>query len=94
MKKYLSFTWILGLLLLAAGGFVFLIKGVMETFTVSILWAGLVLLLISFYINFSDIKDLISKRSTRYGFNTAVMVGIFIAIIALTAVMSMKYKFR
>ncbi|MBI5892841.1 MAG: GldG family protein [Deltaproteobacteria bacterium] len=94
MKRYLSFTWILGLMLLAAGGFTFLIKGAMETFTVSILWAGLVLLLVSFYINFSDIKDLISKRSTKYGFNTAVMVGIFIAIIALTAVMSMKYKFR
>lgn len=94
MKKYLSFTWIIGLALLAVGGFTFLIKGAMETWTISILWLGLVLLLISFYINFSDIKDLISKRSTRYGFNTAVMVGIFIAIIALAAVMSMKYKFR
>lgn len=81
-------------MLLAAGGFTFLIKGAIETFSASMIWAGLILLLISFYINFSDIKDLISKRSTRHGFNTAVMIIIFTAIIALIAVMSIKYKFR
>jgi len=94
MKKYLSFTWILGLLLLLTGGFAYLIKGTMETFSASLIWGGLILFLISFYINFTDIKNLISKRSTKYGFNTLVMIAVFLVTISLIAVMSIKYKMR
>ncbi|MBI5682167.1 MAG: GldG family protein [Deltaproteobacteria bacterium] len=94
MNKYLSFTWIVGLLLLLAGGFAVLIKGTMETISAVLVWAGLILLLVSFYINFSAIRELVSKRSTKYGVNTAIMISVFLVVLSLAAVMSIKYKMR
>jgi len=81
-------------MLLAGGGFTFLVKGATTTLSATFIWVGLILLLLSLYSNFSSIKDLISKRSTRYGFNTAVMVAVFFVVLGLIAVMSIKYKLR
>ena len=55
---------------------------------------GLLSLLIFFYVNFSEIRAFVSKRSTKHGANMAVMITIFVAIIGLIAVMSVRYKMR
>lgn len=91
MKRYIP---ILGFILTIASGMTYLILGTMEVYVAVLLWVGLILLLLSFYINFSEIRGFIAKRSTRYGANTAVMVIVFLGIVAVVALMSIKYKFR
>ncbi|MBI5286541.1 MAG: GldG family protein [Deltaproteobacteria bacterium] len=91
MKRY---TPISGLILVIAGGISYAIKGAMEIYIAGLLWVGLILLLLSFYINFSDIRTFLSKRSTRYGANTAIMVTVFLGVVTLVTLMSIRYKMR
>lgn len=81
-------------LLVAAGGISYAISGVMGNLAVTLLWAGLLALLLFFYVYFPEIRDFVSRRSTRHAFNAAIMSGVFFLIVALIAVMSIKYKVR
>jgi len=91
MKRFIP---ILGLLLLAAGGISRAIAGVMQTYMAILIWIGLLCMLFSFYVSFSDIKNVLSKRSTKYGANTAFMIAVFVVILIFTVFMSIKYKTR
>ncbi|TXT24847.1 MAG: gliding motility ABC transporter auxillary protein [Gallionellaceae bacterium] len=85
---------ILSVLLVAAGGITFAITGEMGNLPVSLIWVGLLGLLLFFYIYFPEIREFITKRSTKYAFNTAIMSAVFFLIILLIGVMSIKYKTR
>jgi ABC-type uncharacterized transport system involved in gliding motility auxiliary subunit len=85
---------LLGILLVVGGGLVYAINTVITTASASLIFAGLLLLLIYFYINFARIRDLLLKRSSKYGANMAVMILIFLCVLALIGVMSMRYKKR
>lgn len=91
MKKIIP---LLGLLLLAIGGVSYAIIGAMQTYMAALIWIGLLCLLFFFYVSFSDIKNVLSKRSARYGANTALMIAVFVALIVFTVFMSIKYKTR
>lgn len=91
MKRFIP---ILGLLLLAIGGISYAIAGAMQTYMAVLIWVGLLCMLLSFYISFSDIKNTLSKRSTKYGANTALMILVFSVVLLLTVFMSAKYKTR
>ncbi|OGS98524.1 MAG: hypothetical protein A3F73_08050 [Gallionellales bacterium RIFCSPLOWO2_12_FULL_59_22] len=80
--------------LIAAGGITYAITGEMSTLPVTLIWVGLLALLLFFYTYFPEIRDFIAKRSTKYAFNTAVMSVVFMLIIGLIAGMSIKYKVR
>jgi ABC-type uncharacterized transport system involved in gliding motility auxiliary subunit len=55
---------------------------------------GLISFLLFFYAYFPDIREFVTKRSTRYAVNTAIMTLIFVVIITVTGIMSVKYKLR
>lgn len=94
MKKYISLIGLLGLILVAGGAVSYAVTREMATPIVVALWAGALLSIFYIYVNFSDIKAALSGRSMKYGANTVVMIAVFIAILAMVAFMSMKYKGR
>ncbi|MBI5328755.1 MAG: GldG family protein [Deltaproteobacteria bacterium] len=89
MKRFIP---ILGLLMLAVGVVSWAIIGAMQTYMLVLIWAGLLCLLFFFYVSFSDIKNILSGRSAKYGANTVLMTGVFVALIIFTVFMSIKYK--
>ncbi len=94
MKKYVHILGIAGVVLLAVGGVAYAIKWEMTTPIAVTVWAGVLLSLFFFYVNFSEIRAVLTGRSVKYGANAAVMVAVFIGILSLTALMSIKYKLR
>ncbi|MDD2900494.1 MAG: GldG family protein, partial [Desulfuromonadaceae bacterium] len=93
-KELFAPLGLLSVLLLVAGGITYAITGEMGNLPLTLIWVGLLLLLLFFYIYFQEIRDFITKRSTKYALNTAIMSGVFLVIIALIAGMSVKYKVR
>jgi ABC-type uncharacterized transport system involved in gliding motility auxiliary subunit len=85
---------LLSIFLLAAGGLVYAITGEMGNLSLALIWIGLLVLLLFFYIYFPEIREFITKRSTKYALNTAIMSMVFLVIIGLIAGMSIKYKVR
>ena len=85
---------LLSIFLMAAGGLVYAITGEMDSLPLALIWIGLLVLLLFFYIYFREIREFITKRSTKYAFNTAIMSMVFLVIIGLIAGMSIKYKVR
>ena len=85
---------LLSVFLLVAGGITYAITGEMGNLPLALIWVGLLVLLLFFYTYFPEIREFITKRSTKYAFNTAVMSLVFFVIIALIAGMSVKYKMR
>ncbi|MDP4027385.1 MAG: Gldg family protein [Gallionella sp.] len=85
---------LLSIVLLAAGGLVYAITGEMSNLPLALIWVGLLVLLLFFYLCFPEIREFITKRSTKYALNTAIMTAVFTVIIGLIAGMSVKYKVR
>ena len=85
---------LLSIFLMAAGGITYAITGEMGNLPLALIWFGLLVLLLFFYIYFKEIREFITKRSTKYAFNTAVMSVVFLVIVGLVAGMSVKYKVR
>ncbi|MDO8463931.1 MAG: Gldg family protein [Gallionella sp.] len=85
---------LLAVFLLVAGGITYAITGEMGNLPLALIWVGLLVLLLFFYTYFPEIREFITKRSTKYAFNTAIMSLVFFVIIALIAGMSVKYKVR
>ena len=81
-------------LLIAAGGITYAITAAMGTLPLTLIWLGLLGLVFFFYVFFPEIRGFVTKRSTRYALNTAIMSGVFLLIIALIGAMSVKYKVR
>ncbi|VAX11269.1 hypothetical protein MNBD_GAMMA26-865 [hydrothermal vent metagenome] len=80
--------------LIVIGGLIYAITGEMSTLAISLIWVGLLLLLLFLYVGFSDIRELIAKRSTKYAANTAIMTIIFVVVVGMISVMSVRYKVR
>lgn len=81
-------------LMIAGGGIAYAITGAMGTLPVTLIWLGLLSLLVFFYTFFPEIRGFVTKRSTKYALNTAIMSGVFLLIVALIGAMSVKYKLR
>ncbi len=94
MKRYINLFGILGFVLLCAGGVSYAVKWEMTIPIAALIWSGVILCLLFLYVNFSDIRAILSGRSVRYGANTAVMVVVFAGILVMIALMSIKYKAR
>jgi uncharacterized membrane protein len=93
-KRWFVPSGILSGVMIAAGGIAYAITGSMGSLPVTLIWLGLLSLLVFFYAFFPEIRGFITKRSTKYALNTAIMSGVFLVIIGLIGAMSMKYKLR
>lgn len=85
---------LLAIVLMLAGGIIYSVTGDMGALPVTLIWLGLLILLLFFYIYFPEIRDFITRRSTKYAVNTAIMSMVFVLIIGMVGVMSIKYKIR
>jgi len=94
VKQYVSYLGLLGLVLLAVGGVIYAVQWEMSTPVAAIIWAGVLLSILFLYVNFSEIKGVFSGRSVKYGANAAIMAAVFIGILVMVALMSIKYKAR
>ncbi len=94
MKKITVILGIIGFFLLAAGGIVYAIQYEMTLPTAAFLWVGLLLILFSLYANFTDVRNLIAKRSTKYGLNMAIMILIFGGVVVFLAFISTQKSMR
>jgi ABC-type uncharacterized transport system involved in gliding motility auxiliary subunit len=94
MKTITYILGILGLILIFTGSIIYAIRASLGILEAAIIWIGLLLVLFFFYVNFSDIRNLILKRSTRYGFNMTIMIIIFSGVIVLVGFMSVNHKGR
>lgn len=93
-NKLFSILGFVGVVLLAAGGALYGITREFSVIPISLVWAGLLSLLIFVYANFSEIKGTLSRRSAKHGANMSVMIVIFLVIIGLIGAMSVRYKVR
>ncbi len=93
-KTVFMILGILAPLLMVVGGITYAITGEMGTFPLTLIWIGLLSLLLFVYTYFPEIREFIAKRSTKYAFNTAVMTMIFMVIVGLIGTMSVRYKVR
>ncbi|MEO5330995.1 MAG: GldG family protein [Magnetococcus sp. YQC-5] len=84
----------LALLVMAAGGITYSITGEMSNLAISLIWLGLLVLLLLLYLHFPNLRDFLRLRSTQYGANMMIMIGIFVLILVMISVMSVKYKLR
>jgi ABC-type uncharacterized transport system involved in gliding motility auxiliary subunit len=94
VKQYVSYLGLLGILLLAVGGVIYAVQWEMTTPVAAVIWAGVLLSILFLYVNFSEIKGVFSGRSVKYGANAAIMAAVFIGILVMVALMSIKYKAR
>ncbi len=85
---------IAALVCIAAGGIIQSITGELGNLPLSLIWIGILGLLLLFYVNFGRIRELLATRSTRYGANMIVMITIFVVILGMISTMSVKYKIR
>jgi len=93
-KRLFFVLGLVGILCIAAGGVVYAITREFSVVPLSLVWGGLLSLLIFFYVNFVEIRKFAAQRSTRHGANMTVMIAIFMVIIGLIGVMSVRYKMR
>ncbi|MDP6876022.1 MAG: GldG family protein, partial [Alphaproteobacteria bacterium] len=93
-KKLLIALGLAGVVCIAAGGMIYAVTREFGVLPLSLVWGGLLSLLLFFYINFTEIRRFAAQRSTKHGANMAVMIAIFAVIIALVGVMSVRYKVR
>lgn len=94
MKKFVPIVGLIGLFAVAVGGITYAIKGEMETYSIAMLWVGLLAFLYYFYVSFPDLKASLTGRSAKYGANTAFMIVVFFLILVLVSYMSSRYKVR
>ncbi|MCP5074903.1 MAG: GldG family protein [Rhodobacteraceae bacterium] len=93
-KRLFFVLGLVGTVCAAAGAVVFAITREFGVIPLSLVWGGLLSLLIFFYVSFSEIRAFVSRRSTKHGANVSVMIAIFVVINVLIGVMSVRYKMR
>ena len=93
-NKFPMVSGILGLMLTAAGGIAYAIMGEMGNLPLTLIWAGVLLIVFFAYTQLSLIQKFVGKRSTIYGANTFVMTLVFLIIIVMVAYMSVRHKVR
>ncbi len=94
MRKLGNFAGLFGILMILSVSLIYLIKGQVTTQLMYLLWGGFLFVLIFLYSNFGNLRNILLKRSTKYGANMAVMLLIFLAIVTIISVISTMHKKR
>ncbi len=85
---------LLGVVFIIAGAVTYAIIREFSALPLMLVWGGLLMVMIFLYANFTGVKGVISRRSTKFGANMLVMIGIFVVIVGMIGSMSMRYKYR
>ena len=94
MKGSILLLGILAPAFIVMGVIIYSVTDEMGNLPLSLIWIGLLALLLLFYGNFSGIRRLFSQRSTKYSVNMLFMIVVFVGILGMISAMSIKYKVR
>lgn len=94
MQKIGNIIGLIGIVMILTVSVTYAIKGQITTNLLYLLWAGILFLLFFFYANFGNIRNILSKRSTKYGANMAIMIVIFLGIVVIVSYISTIHKKR
>ncbi|MEO5362315.1 MAG: GldG family protein [Magnetococcus sp. DMHC-8] len=94
MKGSLLWLAVLAPLLILVGGVVYSVTGELGNLPLALIWVGLLALLLLLYARFTQIRRLLTHRSTQYGANMAFMIAVFVVLLGVVGAMSVKYKVR
>lgn len=94
MERLATPTLVLGLLALAAGGFLRMYRPSWAAAWPAALIGGGLLVLFALYASFGRWGGVFQRRTTRYGLNAAVMVILILGVIALVEAVSYRHNWR
>jgi len=94
MRKIGTIAGLTGLIMIVSSLIVYAIRNQMTTPLVAVLWGGGLLILFFFYASFGNLRNLLSKRTTKYGANMMIMILIFLTIVVIVSVISTMHKQR
>jgi len=94
MRHLARFAAPIGLLLIVSGGIAYNIRPDLKAWIGGIPLLGAVLVLVSLYRSFGDIKAWLNRRSTMAGLNVALMTILLLGIISLVESISAKHNTR
>ncbi len=94
MRHLARFAAPIGLLLIVSGGIAYNIRPDLKAWIGGIPLLGAVLVLVSLYRSFGDIKAWLNRRSTMAGLNVALMTILLLGIISLVEAISAKHNTR
>jgi len=94
MKRFFQIGLLAGLILIAAGFFIYTIRGELTRLPLGLLLAGAALVLGYLVFNFEEIRKYLLRRSTKYGANVALLILIVLAIIVLVNVLASTHNKR
>jgi ABC-type uncharacterized transport system involved in gliding motility auxiliary subunit len=94
MRRLGNAAVILGIVLLGVAGALWVTRPHWEIPRAVALVLGAVGLLFGVYANFGLLRDLLSRRTARYGINVAVMVLLVLGVIVLVEAVSYRHNWR
>lgn len=94
MERFATPALVLGLVGIAAGGVLRAYRPSWTAAWPAALIIGGLLVLFALYASFSSFRDLWGRRTTRYGLNALVMIGLVVGIIALVEAVSYRHNWR
>lgn len=94
MERLATPALVLGLVGITAGGILRIYRPSWTAAWPVALIAGGLLVLFALYASFSSFRDVWGRRTTRYGLNALVMIGLVLAIIALVEGVSYRHSYR
>jgi ABC-type uncharacterized transport system involved in gliding motility auxiliary subunit len=94
MERFSTPAVVLGLLGLAAGGVLRQYRPSWTGAWPAALIAGGLLLLVGLYLAFPRVRGAWGRRTTRYGLNALVMIGLIFGVIALVEAVSYRHNWR
>jgi ABC-type uncharacterized transport system involved in gliding motility auxiliary subunit len=94
VKRILDWTGYAGLAVLAAAAILPLARPEWLPARPWLVGAGLVLVALSLLVHFGEIRRVMSRRTARYGLNTAIMVVLLLGIIGLVEAVSYRHNGR
>lgn len=94
MRRLAGFALVLGTLLLAAGGGLWLARPEWAVARSAVLFSGGALLLFAVYAGFHQVRAFFGRRVARYGLNVAVMILLVLGIVVLVEAVSYRHNWR
>ncbi len=94
MRRFGPAAAVLGVVFLVVGGGLWLARPQWEIPRAVALLLGAAVLLFAVYANFGLLRDLLSRRTAKYGVNVAVMILLVLGVIALVEAVSYRHNWR
>lgn len=94
IKKYASIGGLTGLALVLLGLVVYSVNSLMNTLSIALFIAGIILLIAFIILRFNEIKAGLSSRSAKFGSNAALMIVFLLGILIVINIVLSRFTYR